>query len=376
MKEFGTDMSALLGSGRRFALARVVEVIGSAPLPVGATMVVGPDGQVLGGVSGGCVEAAVVVAAHESIADGRTRVGTFGVADDDAFAAGLTCGGTIQVLVESIDAQSRPWFEEFLSAVTAGISCALWSDLPMAGNADQVGEWLVGRGVGTAAGFVGSNVPGGPIHETPQAPIAGDIRELLRLGRSQIRRYCGFDGGDGTTTAAAFVQTFSKPPRLVIVGAVDLARALSRLGTNLGYETVVCDARPLFATRQRFPDAGRVVCQWPEKFIAAEDLDARSVICVLTHDHKFDVPALMAALETPTGYIGALGSRATHLDRTARLSAGGAKETDLQRIHSPLGLDIGGRTAEQTAVSIMAEVIACAHGRSGASLSTIGAPIH
>lgn len=381
MDEFSAEMLNWIDGAQRFALARVVEVIGSAPLPVGATMVVGPGGQVYGGVSGGCVEATVIAAAQDAIADRKCRIGTFGVDGDDVFDTGLMCGGTIRVLVEPVDQQSHPWLAQALSAIDAGAPCAFWTEVPLEWSAEKEGEWLIERErSGCATGFVRGDdqetSPSVDVESSADADrITRDAQELVALARSELREYC-VDANSEASEVSAFIHTFARAPQFIIIGAVELARALSRMAKQLGYETVVCDARPLFAQPQRFPDADRVVCQWPDRFLASTTLDARTVVCVLTHDSKFDVPALMAALDSDAGYIGAMGSRSTHLDRSARLRACGATTSDLERIHSPIGLDIGGRTAAQTAVSIVAEVIACANMKTGTSLGLADVPIH
>jgi xanthine dehydrogenase accessory factor len=175
---------------------------------------------------------------------------------------------------------------------------------------------------------------------------------------------------------AVFIQSFAPPPKMYVFGAIDFASAVARIGKFLGYRVIVCDARAVFATRDRFPSADEVVVAWPDEFLETAEVDARSVICVLTHDPKFDVPVLKAALETPAGYIGAMGSRRTHNNRTARLKEEGVTDEQLGRVSSPIGLDIGSRTPEETAVAIAAEIIALHTGHSGGRLSERSGPIH
>ena len=194
-------------------------------------------------------------------------------------------------------------------------------------------------------------------------------------GRSGIRRY-GPRGQRRMEDVAVFIQSFAPPPRMYVFGAIDFASAVARIGKFMGYRVTVCDARAVFATRERFPTADEVLVAWPDEFLKTAEVDNRTVICVLTHDPKFDVPVLKAALETPAGYIGAMGSRRTHNNRTARLMEEGVTEEDLERIASPVGLDIGARTPEETAVAIAAEIIAFRTGHSGGRLSERSGPIH
>jgi xanthine dehydrogenase accessory factor len=173
-----------------------------------------------------------------------------------------------------------------------------------------------------------------------------------------------------------FIQSFAPPPRMYVFGAIDFASAVARIGKHMGYRVTVCDARAVFATRDRFPTADEVVVSWPDEFLKTAEVDKRTAICVLTHDPKFDVPVLVEALKTPAGYIGAMGSRRTHNNRTARLKEEGITDEELSRISSPIGLDIGARTPEETAVAIAAEIIALRTGHSGGRLSERSGPIH
>jgi xanthine dehydrogenase accessory factor len=200
-------------------------------------------------------------------------------------------------------------------------------------------------------------------------------RGMLEGGRTGIRHY-GPHGQRRMEDVAVFIQSFAPPPRMYVFGAIDFASAVARIGKFMGYRVTVCDARPVFATRERFPTADEVVVAWPDEFLKTAEVDARTVICVLTHDPKFDVPVLQAALKTPAGYIGAMGSRRTHNNRTARLKEEGVTEGELSRISSPIGLDIGARTPEETAVAIAAEIIALRTGHSGGRLSERSGPIH
>ena len=200
-------------------------------------------------------------------------------------------------------------------------------------------------------------------------------RGMLEGGQTGMRHY-GPRGQRRMEDVAVFIQSFAPSPRMYVFGAIDFASAVARIGKFMGYRVTVCDARPVFATRERFPIADEVVIAWPDEFLKTAEVDARTVICVLTHDPKFDVPVLQAALKTPAGYIGAMGSRRTHNNRTARLKEEGVTEGELARISSPVGLDIGARTPEETAVAIAAEIIALRTGHSGGRLSERSGPIH
>lgn len=199
----------------------------------------------------------------------------------------------------------------------------------------------------------------------------------LAAGQTLVRHY-GASGEAREETVSVFIESFAPPPQMLIFGAVDFTAALARVGKVLGYRVTVCDARPVFATRQRFPSADDVVVDWPHRLLekVGATLGPRDAVCVLTHDPKFDVPALIEALKSPVGYLGAMGSRRTHADRTRRLVEEGVSEAELARIHSPIGLDLGARTPEETAVSICAEIIASRTGRAAPNLRSASGPIH
>ena len=200
-------------------------------------------------------------------------------------------------------------------------------------------------------------------------------RGMLESGRTGMIHF-GPRGQRRMEEVTVFIQSFAPPPRMYVFGAIDFASAVARIGKHMGYRVTVCDARAVFATRDRFPTADEVVVAWPDEFLKTAEVDKRTVICVLTHDPKFDVPVLVEALKTPAGYIGAMGSRRTHNNRTARLKEEGITDEELSRISSPIGLDIGARTPEETAVAIAAEIIALRTGHSGGRLSQRSGPIH
>ncbi|MYW54568.1 XdhC/CoxI family protein [Streptomyces sp. SID8376] len=369
MLDLVDDLRRWLAEGREFAVATVVSVGGSAPRGPGAALAVDGGGTVIGSVSGGCVEGAVYDLCQEALADGRARTQRFGYSDEDAFAVGLTCGGTIEVLVVPVGADSlvRPVLRAALTDLPGGGPGALaWvTD----GPADLTGRALLVRPDGTYEGGLG----GAAELDRAAAAAAGDLLDAGSTGTVTVGpgadAYCA-----GRPTL--FVQSSVPPPRMIVFGAIDFAAALVRVGAFLGYHVTVCDARPVFATRARFPEAHEVVVDWPHRYLRTTRTDARTVLCVLTHDAKFDVPLLEVALELPVAYVGAMGSRRTHTDRLRRLREAGVGERALSRLHSPIGLDLGARTPEETALSIAAEIVATRHGGTGAPLTRTTAPIH
>jgi len=357
------EVARLLDAGERFALATVVGTWRSAPRQPGAAMVVAPSGEPVGSVSGGCVEGAVYELAQRAIAGGGPVLQRYGVSDDDAFAVGLTCGGIIDVFVEPVEPAAFPELPEVLESVRAHDPVAVATVVDGPG---RVGAHLA-VWPDRSAGTLGS--------PRLDEAVADDVRGMLDHGSTGILRI-GPDGERRQDELSVFVQSFAPPPRMLVFGAIDFAAAVARIGKFLGYRVTVCDARGVFATPKRFPDADEVVVEWPHRYLAATEVDARTVVCVLTHDPKFDVPLLEAALRTDAGYIGAMGSRRTHEDRLARLREAGVPEESLARLASPIGLDIGARTPEETAVSIAAEIVAHRWGGTGRRLTDTAGPIH
>jgi xanthine dehydrogenase accessory factor len=355
-------------AGETFGLATVVRTYRSAPRDPGAALAVSASGdsEVIGSVSGGCVEGAVYELALDVCQTATPVLQTYGVSDDDAFAVGLTCGGIIDIFVEPVDRDRFPELGEIAAAVERGepVAVATVIDGPGQTGARRVIWPADGAG---ASGTLGS--------ERLDAAVDDDARGMLAQGLTGIRRY-GAHGERRGDELSVFVNSFAPPPRMLVFGAIDFAAAVARVGKFLGYHVTVCDARKVFATASRFPDADEVVVEWPHRFLAAIDVDARTVICVLTHDPKFDVPLLEVALRTPAGYIGAMGSRRTHDDRLARLREAGLTEAELARLRSPIGLDLGARTPEETAVSIAAELIQLRWGGTGHPLTSTEGRIH
>ncbi len=367
LKEVLADVSRWQALGERAAIARVVGVVGSSPREAGAAMAVNQASEVVGSVSGGCVEGAVVEAALEIL--GGTRepgVITFGYSDEDAFAVGLTCGGTIHLFVEPIDESVD---DGLYAAMGAAIDASEPVALATVVDGIGIGSKLLVRPGQAAIGTLGD--------PDLDRVVSRDALGELEAGLTSTRHY-GEHGEAREEAVSVFIESFVVPPRMLIFGAVDFTAALASVAKLLGFRVIVCDARAVFATVQRFPMADEVVNTWPDRYLAevGRGLTERDVVCVLTHDHKFDVPAIVAAIPTKVGYIGAMGSRRTNEGRVVRLREAGLTNEEIERVMSPIGLDIGARTPEETAISICAEVIASRTGRRAGSLRDTGGPIH
>jgi len=351
-----------------FGLATVVSTFSSAPREPGAAMAVSAGGEVVGSVSGGCVEGAVYELAGEVTGSGQPVLQRYGISDDTAFSVGLTCGGIIDIFVQPVSKQAFPELGQIAEAVEAGIPVAAATVISGPG---QVGARRIIWGTGEDARSAGTLGSGDRLDQA----VDDDARGMLAQGLTGVRRY-GPDGERRRDELAVFVQSFTPPPQMLVFGAIDFAAAVARAGKFLGYRVTVCDARPVFATASRFPDADEVVTDWPHRYLSGISTDSRTVICVLTHDPKFDVPLLEVALRRPAAYIGAMGSRRTHSDRLDRLREAGMTEDELARLRSPIGLDLGARTPEETAVAIAAELIQLRWGGSGQPLTATTGRIH
>ncbi|HUW77358.1 MAG TPA: XdhC family protein [Candidatus Nanopelagicaceae bacterium] len=362
MIEFLNEMSHAVKAGEAFALATVVKTWNSAPRPVGSVMVVNNAGEVSGSLSGGCVEGAAYEVAQEVLATGVAVYNSYGVSDDDAFSVGLTCGGTIEVFTERIDPKET-WFAELIQGYSDKVGVATATVVT---GPERVGSHLAI----TKSGYVGTT----GLARLDEA-IFDDSLGLLEAGNAGIINY-GAHGERLESDLTIFVNVLSTQARMIIFGAIDYAAALTRIGKLLGYHVTVCDARPIFATKKRFPQADEIVVDWPHRYLASQEIDSRTVIVVLTHDPKFDVPVIKIALDSSAGYIGAMGSRKTHLDRLVRLKEEGVDDTTLTRLHSPIGLDLGARTPDETAVSIAAEIIQTRWGGTGIQLRVSDGSIH
>jgi xanthine dehydrogenase accessory factor len=363
MRDILDDIAPWYRDRRRFAVATVVRTWSSSPRPIGASMAVAETGEVIGSVSGGCVEGAVYEVAREVLETGAPRLVRYGVSDDNAFSAGLTCGGTLELFVQVVDAATFPDLGPVIDAVRDRRPVAV---VTVVGGTTCAGSRLV---------VTPSDTRGSLGDERLDQAAADDARGMLEHGTTGVL-HLGPRGERRSDELTLFVESLAPPPRMIVFGAIDFAAAVARIGKFLGYHVTVCDARPIFATRARFAAADEVVVAWPHKYLAEAEVDERTVLCVLTHDPKFDVPLLELALRTPAGYVGAMGSRRTHDIRIARLRENGLSEEELSRLHSPIGMDLGARTPEETAVSIAAEIISTIWGGSGRPLTNTTEPIH
>jgi xanthine dehydrogenase accessory factor len=373
VREVLDELMSWWRAGESVGVGTVVATWRSAPRPAGASMLVGPGGEAVGSVSGGCVEGALYELSQQVCATGEPALQRYGVSDDDAFAVGLTCGGILDVFVERVDARSFPELGEVAADIEAGRPVAVCTVIEHPDRA-HVGRRLVVRpedAAQPALGTLGS--------ARADAAVTDDVRGLLASGRTETLTY-GPDGERRGEGMRVFAASYAPKPRMLVFGAIDFAAAVARVGSFLGYRVTVCDARPVFATRSRFPEADEVVVQWPHRYLADEAeagrIDGRTVLAVLTHDPKFDVPLLEVALRLDVAYVGAMGSRRTHEERLARLREAGLTAGELDRLSSPIGLDLGARTPEETAVSIAAEIIQLRWGGRGRRLAELEGPIH
>jgi len=342
MRDLIDDLDRWRSRGEAVALATVVETWGSAPRRVGAKMAVSAGGEVAGSVSGGCVEATVVDAALGVLRQGAPRMLRFGVADEAAWEVGLSCGGTLEVFVEPLAAAV---YEALRPALVAGEAAATVTIV--GGPAGDLGLKMLVLSEGRSGSL------GDPARDEAGAAAA---RAALQEGRG--RRVDLGTAGTPNEAVAGFVDVLPAPPTLVLVGGVHIAVALAALGHTLGYRTVVVDPRPVFGSDARFPQVDRLLRAWPDDALAGLALDSSTAVAVLTHDPKLDDPALRAALPSRAFYVGALGSKATQARRRQRLLEAGLGEDQLGRLHAPIGLDLGGRSPEEIALAVMAQVVA------------------
>ena len=353
-----------ISDGRQFAVGTLIEVDGSAPLDIGAMMLVDVDGNIEGSVTGGCVEAALVHEAGVVLGGSKPCVHTYGISDEIAGEVGLMCGGTVHIFVDVPDAQSRQVLGELVDMSVGGepVAAALVVDGERAGTRILVAE-----------GKPPLSAPRGL--DLLDRTITREAAGMLELGITGLRRY-GTEGAAMGAELRVFVISISKPPRLIIFGATDFTVATASLASHLGFNVTVVDPREPFVRSERFSRDAEVVVSWPDRYLRDQKLRERDVVLVFTHDPKLDEPALIAALDSGAGFIGALGSRRTQATRMARLLEAGVQQTAVDRISAPCGLDIGGRTPAETALSIMAEVVATQNNRLGFLLSSIDGPIH
>jgi xanthine dehydrogenase accessory factor len=365
MREELATLRRWQSEGARFGLATVTATSKSAPRQAGATLGLHPDGAVLGSVSGGCVEGAVGEVATEVLESGVPQRVSYGISDDEAFAVGLTCGGTIEVFVRPVTRDTID-LDLLADRLEREDPVAVATVVEHPDQPDAVGRSLL-LGEADVQGTTGN----GDLDHA----IVQSARGMLAQGATGLRHF-GPQGERRMDDVTVLVESFAPRPRMLVFGAIDFAGAVASVGRFLGYHVTVCDARARFATPARFPDADEVVVEWPHRYLGTTTVDARTVICVLTHDPKFDVPVLQVALETDAAYIGVMGSRRTHDDRLARLREVGVGEETLARLRSPIGLDLGARTPQETAVSIAAELVMLRYGGTGVALRDTDGPIH
>jgi xanthine dehydrogenase accessory factor len=334
VREILPELERWRSRGDRIAMARVVATRRSAPRPVGSKLIVSEGGELAGSVSGGCVESEVVEAAREVLAGGEPRLLTFGISDDLALSVGLPCGGEIDVWISEPDAE-------------------LLGQLGAVANEERRAVDFIDLDDGTER-----LVPEG------DNPVADDV---IRAGHSKVMELHG---------RRVFADVFGPPPRLLVYGAVDTADALCAAARGLGWHTIVADARARFATPERLPNAHEILVAWPQETLAQVQLDHTTAVVVLTHDDKFDVPMLVGTLTTDAFYVGALGSRRNQDRRRERLLEAGVDESALDRINGPAGLDIGAHSPAETAISILAEIMAVRAGREGGALRDVSGRIH
>lgn len=348
MRDIAEELAIWQAQGVRCAIATVIQTWKSAPRQPGASMAVSETGEVIGSVSGGCVEGAVYELAQQVIETGIPVQQTYGVSDDDAFAVGLTCGGILDVFIQPVDSEHFAALPLALDAIANRRSVAVAS---VVSDAPELHGALV---------IDAHEVHGSLADPAVETEIVRIAREML--GRSETGVFQVPAAGQPDEQVSVYVESLAAPPLMLVFGAIDFAGAVARIGKFLGYHVVICDARAIFATPERFPEADEVVVRWPHQYLAEIDTDDRTVVCVLTHDPKFDVPVLELALDRPAAYIGAMGSKRTHEDRLVRLRAAGVTDEQLSRLSSPIGLALGARTPEETAVAIAAEFIMITRG--------------
>ena len=341
MRDLLADYDRLASGGKPVGRAVVTSVWGSAPRPEGSSMLATADGVIAGSVSGGCVEGATATEIAGAIDRGVPKLVTFGVSHERAWEVGLACGGTIKVFVEPT---VRP---EILAAARGP-------------GGEVVATAVEGEALGQSARILEDGRVEGPL--AAAIPPAALREAALGALRREASATTSFETSAGPS--GVFLEVFARRPRLVVFGGVQIAVALVPLAQALGYHTIVADGRPAFLTRERFPTADELILAWPEEAFERIGLDGSCYVVVLTHDPKFDEPALQVALRSPAAYVGAIGSRKTQAERRDRLKAEGQSEEQVARLHGPIGLDLGGRQPAETALAILAEMTAVRYGGS------------
>jgi len=350
MRDLLQEYDALMATGEPVGRAVVTSVWGSAPRAEGACMLATPSGKMAGSVSGGCVESAVAEEIRAAIARGTPKLLIFGVSHERAWEVGLACGGTIKVLVQ-------PTVTPAIAAAARGKGGIVVATVVGPEGAPSLGQSAVVRESG--------NIEHTGWPDWLLTGVQQPARSALRKETSGSVDVAAPEG----SKAEVFLEVFARRPKLVIFGGVHIAMALVPLAKTLGYHTVVADGRKAFLTRERFPEADELLLAWPQEAFRQTGLDAATYVCLLSHDPKFDEPAMELALRSPAPYIGAIGSKKTQASRRERLRAQGFSEEDLARVHGPIGLDLGGRAPAETALAILAEMTAVRYGGTGGGLS-------
>ena len=361
MKELLDTLSTWQDEGIDAGRAVVVRTFGSAPRPEGAVLLHASDGRIAGSVSGGCVEGAAAEQIEHAWTTGNARVIRYGISDEQAWDVGLACGGTIDVLVEpGVPSEAVQAATESVGA--GGLGAAVVTPLPADSPPADAGPHEPGEGAPPEPKIivhVDGRLDGSLGDVAHDSALVDAALEALKRGQSRTVEIGG---------RSLFVEVFPVRPRLVIVGAVEVARTLVRLARELGFETVVIDGRASFATRERFPDADQLIVGWPDEVADDIELGPNDAVAVLTHDVKFDEPAIVEALRRGARYVGAVGSRKTQSDRRQRLREAGVSDQALAELRGPVGLDLGGRQPAETALAILAEIVAERYGGSGVPL--------
>ena len=363
MKELAATLAAWRAEGAEVGRAAVVRTFGSAPRPEGAVMLATADGRIAGSVSGGCVEGAVVEEIRQAQATGRSRVVRYGIADEQAWDVGLACGGVLDVLIEPSVSEAAEAAASATSSAGATSGRALITPLPADSPGPDVGQYPPGKGEPPAPVLVAwedGRLDGSLGDPALDAELVRLTLEALASGTSLTVELAG---------RSLFIEAFQTSPRLIVVGATQVAIPLVGIARTLGYVTIVVDGRPAFATRERFPEVDRLLVGWPDELADEIGLAASDVVVVLSHDPKFDEPAILTALARGCRYVGAIGLRKRLASRRERLMVAGARPEDLDRLRSPIGLDVGGRAPAEIALAIMAEIVAVRYGGTGSSLS-------
>jgi xanthine dehydrogenase accessory factor len=366
MRELLDTLDAWHAEGANVGRAVVIRTFGSAPRPEGAVLATTADGRIAGSVSGGCVEGAAAEEIERARRTGHSRVIRYGISDEQAWDVGLACGGTIDVLVEpTIPAEATDAARASASPKPSGH--VVITRLPADSPPTRHGEYLPGEG----------SMPESRLRADADGTLHGTLgnadadRELATAAAEALLR-----GTSRTIEIAGrqlFLEVFPVRPRLVIVGATEIARALAAIAGSMGYERVVIDARPAFAAPERFPDVERLLNDWPDDAFATIDLGTNDAVAILSHDPKFDEPAIVEAIRRGARYVGAIGSRKTQADRRSRLNEAGLTDEEIASVHGPIGLDLGGKAPAETALAIMAEIVASRYGASGRSKAVSGA---